>query len=98
MIKDSTCRNVHLNRVNYKCKLTCSLVRCYIDLDRYEPLKIKFETKEICLTATLLLDYGLLHQIIFTNLRGQRQVICLLNMFIRNKRRINAIIISKPPE
>lgn len=68
MIKDQTCHNVPLNKISCECKLTYSIVRCYIDLDKYKQSKFIFKTNEVELTPLLLLDYRLLFQLFFSDL------------------------------
>lgn len=65
---DETCRNVPLHRSNCKCKLSYSIVRCYINLDTYELLTLPYKNEMLELSAPLILDYGLLYQILFFDL------------------------------
>ena len=55
------------------------------------------------LTPALLIDYGLLYQLIFSHLDqtngfGRKLVVCVLNAFIRDFKSVELIIESKPPK
>lgn len=66
-------------------------------------MKILFEKEEIDITPTLLLDYGLLYQIIFieseqTNQFVQKLASCVWNMLINNKKFVSSRVTSKALE
>ena len=79
---------ISLESHDCKCALTYNICKTNIDLDRYRPTVIKFNNKSIELTPTLLMNYGLLYQLIFSNPEqtdgfGRKLVVCILNVFIR---------------
>ena len=66
-----------------------SICKANIDLDRYKPVIIKFNNESIELTPTLLMDYGLLYQLIFFHPDqidgfGRKLEVYVLNAFIRD--------------
>ena len=65
---DPLCREIPLERHDCKCALIYSICKANINLDRYRPIVIKFNNESMELTPTLLMDYGLLYQLIFSNL------------------------------
>ena len=100
---DPLCRAIPLERQDYTCVLTYSICKINIDLDRYITIVIKFNNESIELTSTLLMDYELLYQIIFSNLEqtngfGRKLAVCVLNAFILEFKPVELIIESKPPE
>ena len=58
---DPLCREIPLERHDYKCALTYSICKANIDLDSYRQVVIKFINESIEITPTLLMDYGLLY-------------------------------------
>ena len=58
---DPLCREIPLERHDYKCALTYSICKANINLDRYRAVVIKFNNESIELTPALLMDYGLLY-------------------------------------
>nr|CAN70247.1 hypothetical protein VITISV_021083 [Vitis vinifera] len=100
---DPLCREIPLERHDCKCALTYSICKANIDLDSYKPIVIKFNNESIELTPTLLMDYGVLYQLIFshpdqTDKFGRKLAICVLNAFINDFKSVELIIESKPPE
>ena len=82
----------------------CHLPSACIDLARYKPLEIQYKNEKIVLTPTLLLDYGLLGQLIFSDLDqidsfGRKIATVVLNTFANtNNPFVELIIDSKPLE
>ena len=71
-----------------KCTLTYNICKTNIDLDRYRYVVIKFNNESIELILALLMDYGLLYQLIFSHLDQtdgfeRKLAICVLNAFIQ---------------
>ena len=64
---DPLCREILLERHDCKCVLSYSICKANIDLDKYKPIVIKFNNESIELSPALLMDYGLLYQLIFSN-------------------------------
>ena len=100
---DPLCREIPLERYNCNCALTYSICRANIDLGKYRSVVIKFNNKTIELIPTLLMDYGLLYQLIFfhpnqTDGFGRKLAVCVLNAFILDFKSVELIIESKPPE
>ena len=100
---DPLCREIPLERHDYKCALTYSICKANINLDRYRAVVIKFNNESIELTSALLMDYGLLYQLIFSHLDqidgfGRKLVVYVLNAFIRDFKSVELIIKSKPPK
>ena len=72
-------------------------------LQYYLPISLCFKNKELILTPELLLDYGLVHQIICSDLSQaskfeKKMALDLAQGFKMNKTFADAIIISKTPE
>ena len=100
---DPLCREIPLERHDYKCALTYSICKANINLDRYRAVVIKFNNESIELTPALLMDYGLLYQLIFshpdqTNGFGRKLAVYVLNVLIQDFKLVELIIESKPPE
>lgn len=64
---DPLCRKVLLERQYCKCAFTYSICKANIDLDNYHPIVFRFNNKPIKLTLALLMDYGVIHQLVFSN-------------------------------
>ena len=99
---DHLCREIPLEIHDCKSALTYSICKANIDLDKYRPIVIKFNNESIELTFALM-DYGLLYQLIFSNLKqtdgfGRKSAVCILNVFIREFKLVELIIESKPPK
>ena len=99
---DPLCKEILLERHDCKCALTYSISKANIDLDSYKPIIVKFKNESIELTP-LLMDYGVLYQLIFshpdqTDGFGRKLAVCVLNAFIRDFKAVELIIESKPPE
>ena len=76
--------------------------RVYLDLHYYKSICFPYKHDELILTPKLLLDYGLVHQIVCldpiqTTNFGRKLVLSLLQGFKMNKKFVDAIIISKAP-
>ena len=100
---DPLCREIPLEMHDCKCALTYSICKANIDLDRYKPIVIKFNNESIELTLTLLMDYELLYQLIFSHPNqndgfGIKLAVCVLNAFIWDFKSVELIIESKSPE
>lgn len=81
------CREIPLGMQNYKCALTYSICKANMDLDNYHLVTIRLKNEQIELTSALLMDYGLIYQLIFSNSKqtdGFRRKLttCVLNAFI----------------
>ena len=63
---DPLCQVIPVERHDCKCAFTYSICKANIDLDSYRPVIIKFNNESIELTLALLMDYGLLYQLIFS--------------------------------
>ena len=64
------------------------ICRVLTDLEIYNPVIINFDNKSIELNRTLLMDYGLVYQMIFTSQKqtdifGRKLATCILNPFIQ---------------
>ena len=64
------------------------ICRVHTDLEIYNPVIINFDNKSIELNRTLLMDYGLVYQMIFTSPKqtdifGRKLATCILNAFIQ---------------
>ena len=98
------CISVPLERFACQYHLVYSIPSACIDLARYEPLEIQYKNEKIVLTPTLLLDYGLLGQLIFSDPDqtypfGRKIVTVVLNTFANtNNPFVELIIDSKLPE
>ena len=64
---DPLCKEIPLERHDCKCALTYSICKVNIDLDSHKLIIIKFNNESIELTLSLLMDYGILYQLIFSN-------------------------------
>ena len=100
---DLLCKEIPLERHDYKCALTYSICKANIDLDIHKPIIIKFKNESIELTPSLLMDYRVLYQLIFSNPDqtdgfGRKLAVCVLNVFIRDFKSVELIIESKPPK
>ena len=85
------------------CNRNFTISRVCLDLQYYSPISIKFKDEDLLLTPEMLLDYGLVHQIICSDLNqvsqfGRKITLGLTQGFKMNKKFANAIIISKAPE
>ena len=74
-----------------------------LDLQYYLPISLPFKNKELILTPELLLDYSLVHQIIYSNPSqaskfGRKIALGLTQGFKMNKKFVDVIIISKASE
>ena len=81
---------------------TLQSVGFVIDLEYYLPIILSFKNKDLILTPDLLLDYGLVHQLVFSypnqvNNFGRKVALGLIQGFKMNKKYADAIIISKAP-
>lgn len=84
------CITIPLEKFACQCHLVYSIPLACIDLARYEPLEIQYKSEKIVLTPTLLLAYGLLGQLIFsdpdqTNLFGKKNSHSSLKDFCQYK-------------
>ena len=100
---DPLCKEITLERQNIKCTLTYSDCRVNLDLERYNPMIISFQEQSVELTPTLLMDYGLVYQMIFSNPEqtynfGRKIARCVLNSFVQTYKSIELLVESKPPE
>ena len=100
---DPLCKEIPLEIHNCKCALTYSICKVNIDLDSHKPIIIKFNNESIELTPSLLMNCGVLYQLIFSNPDqtdgfGRKLAVCVLNVFIRDFKSVELIIESKPPE
>ena len=100
---DPLCKEIPLERHDCKCALTYSICKANIDLDSYKPIIIKFNNESIELTPSLLMNYGVLYQLIFSNpdqtIGFERKLaVYVLNVFIRDFKSVELIIKSKPSE
>ena len=97
------CKEISLEKQNCKCALTYSICNANIDLNNYNPTVVKFNNEQIKLTPAFLLDYEIIHRLIFSNIEqtgrfGRKLAICVLNPFILGFKLVELIIKSKPPE
>ena len=97
------CKEISLEKQNCKCALTYSICNANIDLNNYNLIVVKFNNEQIKLTPTLLLDYEIIHRLIFSNIEqigrfGRKLAICVLNPFILGFKLVELIIKSKPLE
>ena len=97
---DLLCKEIPLERHDYKCALTYSICKANIDLDNYKPIIIKFNNESIELTHFFLMNYGVLYQLIFshpdqTDGFGRKLTVCVLNAFIRDFKSVELIIENK---
>ena len=100
---DPLCKEIPLERHDCKCTLIHSICKVNINLYSYKPIVIKFNNESIELTPSLLMDYGVLYQLIFshpnqTDRFGRKLAICVLNVFIKYFKLIELIIKNKPSE
>ena len=100
---DHLWKEISLEMHDCKCTLTYSICKVNIDLDNYKPIVIKFNNESIELTPSLLMDYEVLYQLIFshpdqTDGFGIKLAICVLNAFIRDFKLVELIIENKPSE
>ena len=98
---DPLCKKIPLEMHDCKCALTYSIYKANIDLDSYKTIIIKFNNESIELTPSLLMDYGVLYQLIFshpnqTDEFGRKLAVCVLNAFIKDFKSVELIIESKP--
>ena len=85
------------------CNRNFTISRVCLDLQYYLPISLPFKNEELILTPELLLDYGLVHQIICSDPSkaskfGRKIALGLTQGFKMNKKFVDAIIISKAPE
>ena len=100
---DPLCRVIPLERYDCKCALTYSISKANIDLDSYRPIVIKFNNESIKLTLALIMDYGVLYQLIFshpdqTDGFEKKLAIFVLNTFIKDFKSVELLIESKSPK
>ena len=86
-----------------KCNRNFTINRVCLDLQYYQSINLFFKNEELILTPELLLDYGLVHQLVCsdpsqTNNFGRKVALGLIQGFKMNKKFVDAIIISKTPK
>lgn len=87
----------------YKCNINFTISKVCLDLQYYKPINLFFKNEELILTSNLLLDYGLVHQIVCLDLNqivnfGKKIALGLIQGIKMNKRFADTIIISKALE
>ena len=102
-IKDPIQYQQGLKEMSCNCNRNFTISRVCHDLQYYLPIILLFKDQDLILTPELLLDYGLVHQIICSNpcqasKFGRKMVFGLTQGFKMNKKFADAIIISKAPE
>ena len=91
------------NKQFCNCNRNFTINRACIDLQYYQPISLTFKNEVLTLTLELLLDYGLVHQLICSDLSqasnfGRKVNLGLIQGFKMNKKFVDAIIISKAHE
>ena len=86
-----------------KYNMNFTINRVCLDLQYYKLINISFKNEELILSPELLLDYGLVHQIVCSdpnqaNNFGRKVVLGLIQGFKMNKKFVDTIIISKAPK
>ena len=102
-IKESIQYQQDIKKILCNCNKNFIIGRVYLDLQYYMPISLPFKNEELILTLELLLDYGLVHQIICSDPSqaskfGRKITLGLTHGFKTNKKFTDAIIISKTPE
>ena len=86
-----------------KCNRNFMISWVCLDLQYYRPISLSFKGEDLILTLELFLDYGLVHQLVCSDLSqtvnfGRKLALGLLQGFKMNKKFADTIIISKAPE
>ena len=86
-----------------KCNRNFTISWVCLDLQYYLLISLFFKNEELILTLKLLLDYGLVHQIIYSNPNqvtnfGRKMALWFVQGFKSNKKFTDVLIISKAPE
>ena len=102
-IKESIQYQQGIKKILCNCNKNFIISRVCLDLQYYTPISLPFKNEELILTPKLLLDYGLVHQIICLDPSqaskfGRKIALGLTHGFKMNKKFADAIIISKTPE
>ena len=102
-IKESIQYQQGIKKILCNCNKNFIISRVCLDLQYYTPISLPFKNEELILTPKLLLDYGLVHQIICPDPSqaskfGRKIALGLTHGFKMNKKFVDAIIISKTPE
>ncbi|KAL6333631.1 hypothetical protein AAG906_028816 [Vitis piasezkii] len=93
----------HDNKQICNCNRNFTISRACIDLQYYQPINLAFKGEVLILTPELLLDYGLVYQLICSDPNqasnfGRKVNLSLTQGFKLNKKFADAIFISKAPE
>ena len=86
-----------------KCNRNFMISWVCLDLQYYRPISLSFKGEDLILTLELFLDYGLVHQLVCSDLSqtvnfGRKLARGLLQGFNMNKKFADIIIISKASE
>lgn len=102
--KDPLCIEIPLERQNCKCHLIYSIPQVCLDLATFKDITVQFQNQNIQITPMTFLDYGFLHQLLFTHPEQTSRVtrklaICIQNFFsFPTIESCQVIIQSKMPE
>ena len=93
----------HDNKQFCNCNRNFTISRACIDLQYYQPINLAFKGDVLILTPEMLLDYGLVYQLICSDPSqasnfGRKVNLSLTQGFKLNKKFADAIFISKAPE
>ena len=91
------------NKPICNCNRNFTISRACIDLQYYQPINLAFKGEVLILTPEILLDYGLVYQLIYSDPSqasnfGRKVNLSLTQGFKLNKKFADAIFISKAPE
>ena len=104
------CRNInepllhqHNNKQLCNCNRNFTISRVCIDLQHYQPIDLAFKEEVITLTPEMLLEYGLVYQLICSDPSqvsnfGRKINLSLTQGFKLKKKFADAIFFSKAPE
>ncbi|KAL6327887.1 hypothetical protein AAG906_027285 [Vitis piasezkii] len=93
----------HDNKHICNCNRNFTISRACIDLQSYQPINLAFKGEVLILTPKMLLDYGLVYQLVCSDPSqasnfGRKVNLSLTQGFKLNKKFADAIFISKAPE
>ena len=91
------------NKPICNCNRNFTISRACIDLQYYQPINLAFKGEVLILTPEILLDYGLVYQLIYSDPSqasnfGRKVNLSLTQGFKLKKKFVDAIFISKAHE
>ena len=103
IIKDPFLYQQGTKQLFCKCNKNFTISLVCLDLHYYKSICISYREEELIITLMLLLNYGLVHQIVCSNPNqtinfGRKLTLGLIQGFKMNKKFADTIIINKAPE